>query len=43
VQSNLAEVIRNVFALLMLSFYPGLIGPRALGQGGVVEGCLGIG
>ncbi len=27
-QSNLAEVNRIVFALLMLSFYPGLIEPK---------------
>ncbi len=34
VQSDLADIIRVVFAMIMLSFYLGLIGPRAIGQGG---------
>jgi hypothetical protein len=33
VQSDLADIIRIVFAMLMSSFYLGLIGPRAVGQG----------
>ncbi len=34
VQSDLANIMRIVFAMIMLSFYLGLIEPRAIGQGG---------
>jgi hypothetical protein len=37
VQSDLADAIRIAFAMLMSSFYLGLIGPRAIGQGGAKE------
>jgi hypothetical protein len=40
VQSDLADVIRIVFSMLMLSFYLGLIGPRAIGKGGT-KGAVG--
>ncbi len=37
VQTDRADVIRILCAMLMSSFYLGLIGPREVGQGGAKE------